>query len=325
MWEKPIVLKGYILGRKSCESRGFTPLEIHKTKGRRELPGPFLTGFTLVEVLVVISIISLLMGILIPVLNKARSHARTIVGINNQKQIVTSVSLFAFENNGCYPQSVSFVEYSSNWNWYDPRTLTSWNTTPMHPHRAMSEYLRGYIEDASTMFCPKAPRKFKYLQEAWDAGDQWNNPDTTFDVLAVRGAYCFYWNYVGWLDKNTLFRGPYGPSDGGPGQSKLVMTCYFGYDHRRTPDAYGSCERLKGADLVPETLIESAWWSRSASGGLDLSKININLHAAYIDGHVESYTPSEAVPMKAIMDRATKEPYPSGVGPGDFYIPRNGL
>ena len=104
-----------------------------------------------------------------------------------------------------------------------------------------------------------------------------------------------------------------------------MMSCYFGYDHRRIPQAYGSCEQLKGADVVPETLIESAWWSRPASDSSGSSTINVKLHAAYTDGHVESFAPSEAVPMKAIMNRATNTPYPSGVGPGDFYLPRNGL
>ncbi len=285
---------------------------------------PFLTGFTLVELLVAISIMSFLMGILLPVLSKVREHARTVVGADNQKQTVVAANLFACDNGGFYPPSVSYVEYGGNWNWYDPRTLASWNTTPMHPHRAMSEYLGSYIKDASIMFCPKAPEKFKYLQEAWDAGDEWNNPDTMFDVLAVRGSYCYYWNYVGWLETNTLFRGPRGPSDGVRGQSTVLVTCYFGYDHRRVPKAFGSCERLKGADVVAENLIESAWWSRPASGVSNLSSISVKLHAAYIDGHVESFTPSEAVPMKAIMNRFTNEPYPSGVGPGDFYLPRNG-
>lgn len=185
------------------------------------------------------------MGILVPALNKAKQKARTIIGANNQKQTVTAANLFACDNNDRYPQSVSFVEYSGNWNWYDPRTLSSWNTTPEHPHRAMSEYFRGYIEDASIMVCPKAPSKFKHLQNAWEAGDEWNNPDTTFDVLAVRGSYCYYWNYVGWLDDGKLFNGPRRSSSGGKGQSKVMMACYFGYDHRRTPEAYGSCEKFK--------------------------------------------------------------------------------
>ncbi|MHC4123519.1 MAG: type II secretion system protein, partial [Planctomycetota bacterium] len=228
-------------------------------------------GFTLIELLVVIFIISLLLGILLPILSKVRYQARTIVGMNNQKQTVIAVNLFAFDNGEFYPPSVSFVEYYGNWNWYDPRTLTSWNNTPSHPHRAMSEYLGSYMEDASAMFCPKAPRKFKYIQEVWDAGDEWNNPDTAFDVRAMRGEYCFYWNYTGWLNGNKLFKGPRGPSLGG----KLVMSCYLGYDHRQTPEAYGSCERFKGADIHPETLIESAWWSRKASDGFNLSTINV--------------------------------------------------
>ncbi|MHC4462941.1 MAG: type II secretion system protein [Planctomycetota bacterium] len=282
-------------------------------------------GFTLVELLVVISIISVLMGILLPALNKVRQQARTIVGMNNQKQTVCAVNLFAFDNDESYPPSVSFVEFRGDWNWNDPRTLASWKNIPSHPHRAMSEYLHSYIKDASIMFCPKAPRKFKYLQEAWDAGDEWNNPDSPFDIRAVRGAYCFYWNYIGWLDKDTLFRGPRGPSAGGRGQSKLVMSCYFGYDHRRTPNAYGSCEKFKGAGINPENLIDSAWWYRPASDRFNLNTTNVKLHAAYTDGHVVRFTPSEAIPMKAIMNRFTNEPYSSGVGPGDFYLPGNGL
>jgi len=47
-------------------------------------------------------------------------------------------------------------------------------------HRSISAYLRSYIKDATVMFSPSAPRQYDYLQEAWDAGDDWDNPETSF-------------------------------------------------------------------------------------------------------------------------------------------------
>lgn len=282
-------------------------------------------GFTLVELLVVVAIIALLLSIAGPVFIKVKGRVRTVVGINNQRQIVSAANLYALDNDENYPESVSTVGNDDSWNWYDPRTLASWNNTTSHRHRSVSEYLRSYIKDASTMFCPNAPRKYKYLQASWDAGDKWDNPDTKFEVLAARGTYCFYWNYVGWLDENSLFRGPRN-SVRRRGESKLLVSCYFGYDHMRRPNAYGSCERFKGADIVPETLIESAWWSRAkADNEVTLSTIKVKPHAGYTDGHVESFTASEVIPMKAIMTRAANKPYPRWMGPGVFYLPRNGL
>jgi prepilin-type N-terminal cleavage/methylation domain-containing protein len=282
-------------------------------------------AFTLVELLVVIAIIALILAISGPVFIKAKSNVRKVVGTNNQRQIVGAVNLYALDNDEIYPESISTVGDGDNWNWYDPRALASWNNTASHHHRSVGAYLRSYIKNANTMFCPNAPRKHKYLQASWDAEDNWNNPDTTFDVLAVRGTYCLYWNYVGWLGENRLFKGPRNPA-GRRGESKVLVSCYLGYGNMRAPDAYGSCERFKGADVVPETLIESAWWSHpNPDGKADLSKVSVRPCAGYTDGHVESFAPSEAIPMKAIMIRATNQPYTGWISPGDFYLPRNGL
>ena len=62
-------------------------------------------GFTLVELLVVISIIALLMSILIPSLQKARGLARKVVCQSNLKQIGLGMELYiASESDGKYPQ-----------------------------------------------------------------------------------------------------------------------------------------------------------------------------------------------------------------------------
>jgi prepilin-type N-terminal cleavage/methylation domain-containing protein len=61
------------------------------------------SAFTLVELLVVISIISLLMGILLPALNKARYTAKLMVCTSNSKQIGTLVSTYQADNEGKVP------------------------------------------------------------------------------------------------------------------------------------------------------------------------------------------------------------------------------
>ena len=285
-------------------------------------------GFTLVELLVVVSVISILMGILLPALGEARRQARALLGMNNQRQIVAGVSNYAFDHDESYPESMATITFGNSWNWQEPTMMTACEPRPLQPHRSTSFYLRKYIEDASVMSCPSVPRKYKYLQEVWDAGDDWDNPETTFPYDPVLGSYCFYWNYVGFLGYDEPpFRGPQN-SLGGRGQSKLIVSDYFGYDHHRSPGAYGSCEKLKGGSITPGTEVSSAYWSRIGSNGnIGSDTLDIKLRAGYADGHVESFKASEVVPMKVSMTSDGSVPYPSGVGlgPGDFYIPRNAL
>jgi prepilin-type N-terminal cleavage/methylation domain-containing protein/prepilin-type processing-associated H-X9-DG protein len=60
-------------------------------------------AFTLVELLVVIGIIAVLVGILLPVLGKARQSANTVVCLSNLRQVGTALQLYIGANKGYFP------------------------------------------------------------------------------------------------------------------------------------------------------------------------------------------------------------------------------
>ena len=69
----------------------------------REFDNSEKRGFTLVELLVVISIIALLLSILMPSLGRAREGARAVVCGNNVRQLGMAWRLYAMNNNDLFP------------------------------------------------------------------------------------------------------------------------------------------------------------------------------------------------------------------------------
>jgi len=286
-------------------------------------------GFTLVEILVVISIISLLMGILVPVLGRVRRQARSLLGAVDQNQIVKALLCYAVDNDDSFPESVATMggyedtdgDGYADWNWSEPTTLMATEERFPGLHRSMSAYLSSYISDASAMSCRNAPREHEYLQDAWDGGDEWVNPVVGLGPLTT--TYCFYWDYTGFLGPGLEFKGP-SMTSGAPGKSKLLVSCYFGYDHWRSPRVYSSCEKFRDANIKEETPLASAYYWSGPGSEVPLAALTIRMHAGYTDGHVGSYAASEVMPMEVIFDRETGAPYPPGVGvgPGIFFLPQ---
>ncbi len=279
-------------------------------------------GFTLVEVLVTISIIAVIAGIIIPALTSVRRQAINLVSMNNQKQITSAINIFSNDHSDQYPESVATIGYGENWNWTDPTRMTGNRQRSPRLYRSMSQYLRDYIGKASTMFCPCSPSQYQYLQQSWDAGDNWDNPETAVPADPVGGSYCFWWNYKGVLvQQNRVFQGPQDPV-GNRRQSKLLITDYFGYNDWRSPEAFGSCELLNDASEVSETLLLSSYWS--AAGTLDVIP-DVTLRAGYSDGHVETFSSKDTVQMKVSITSDGRTPYPDGVGPGIYFLPTKAL
>jgi prepilin-type N-terminal cleavage/methylation domain-containing protein/prepilin-type processing-associated H-X9-DG protein len=102
-------------------------------------------AFTLVELLVVISIIAILLAVLVPALNKAREMARTIICQTNLKGLGTAWDAYAIANNGLIVSSLTYKTFDegdiradySKYGWvYAPVNLTNLVSIPENGKKA---------------------------------------------------------------------------------------------------------------------------------------------------------------------------------------------
>lgn len=88
-------------------------------------------GFTLVELLVVVAIISLLITVLLPSLKKARDAAKSVVCLGNLSQLGTMCHIYGIDNKSVIPYAqdsklnVHGVGYGNPW-YFTDKTYRGW-------------------------------------------------------------------------------------------------------------------------------------------------------------------------------------------------------
>jgi prepilin-type N-terminal cleavage/methylation domain-containing protein len=137
------------------------------TDGRRRtsLVPELKRAFTLVELLVVIAIIAILAAMLLPVLSRAKQRAQGTSCLNNGKQLMLALHLYANGNNDFYPPNPDDGNTVPGYNWcggssgigqrdeFNPDIL-------LDPARSL---LIGYLGKSAAPFkCPGDTRQGKY-------------------------------------------------------------------------------------------------------------------------------------------------------------------
>src|SRR5438477_3885203 len=65
-----------------------------------------IRAFTLIEILVVIGIIAILLGILLPAVEKARHKGYIDACASNLRQLGAAITIYSNENHGHYPRTL---------------------------------------------------------------------------------------------------------------------------------------------------------------------------------------------------------------------------
>lgn len=130
------------------------------------------TGFTLVELLVVISIIAILLAVLLPALNKAREQGRTVICKSNVKQWGMMLMMYANANNGHFMRGFTSNANGDGGMW-------------------MLRLRQYYSNSDKVRLCSKASAKFCSTTPNGESG-----PFTAWGVYGE--GYVKSWNGAGW-------------------------------------------------------------------------------------------------------------------------------
>lgn len=142
-------------------------------------------GFTLIDVMVTLLVITVLIGIMLPSLAIVKETTRRVVCSSNLRQIGLGISMYADDHDGLLPPTTFTNERLgripaetnrlriASTSTYSPR-VNSGGVRPQAKWDGLGHlYSQEYLETPGIFYCPSHPGRFrlKDQQKAWDSVD----------------------------------------------------------------------------------------------------------------------------------------------------------
>ena len=134
----------------------------HPGLNRSGCPGDGARGFTLVELIVAIFVMTVLIGLLVPALSDVREHARRVVCASNQRQMGLALNMYADQNKDQLPPS-SFLPVHNPDGEYRPQDMVMVRLDDVtrkaeHTNSTWDGigflYSQQYLPASSVFYCP---------------------------------------------------------------------------------------------------------------------------------------------------------------------------
>ncbi len=234
-------------------------------------------GFTLVELLVVIGIISVLIAMLLPALNRARQQAKVVACGSQQRQIALALLMYAGDNKGWFPKTY----------WAAPQGIINEEDGGGSGGDYDDSPIKPYLKTANVLRCPAQSEVLQAAHAAY-----YTKPHRflgSYRILAAHGSrpYTTSSSWYGWImythsTGTTDYRGPI------PNMNWTGRTI-------TDPDTSGASYRTQYVDTPEQQPMVldcfepiTGMWDGFSVGDIPNNHYGMNgENVAFVDGHVE--------------------------------------
>ena len=144
--------------------RGFIRLKLRKMSLRPYLQSRSITGFTLVEIMVVVGIIVVLATLAIPNVMRARINSNEAAAVANLRSLYNVLQLYYMSNDNEYPSVLSsLIPPSSNPGYIDPELANGSKLGYLYSYNYIDE--DSFYINANPRSPGKTGKRYFYIDE----------------------------------------------------------------------------------------------------------------------------------------------------------------